>query len=199
MVNLASFWKTEACGQTVLPDKSVLIGQKLVENAKIKKNSNATVVDACFSQHCKSFFSNALLFTRSAGLLLKKMPTRLPRRCPDWLKICGKVPTVVEVVSTTAWQILPAFAVKYLRLLQNLLALNNMILKNFSFTHLMGSTPSWTASSRSPPAPKKINRCRVCLWRFATLLVWWWPWSDSLISSLFLISRLRIKTLKKKA
>ena len=41
-----SFWrvfkKPEACGQTVLPDRSVLIGQKLVENAQIKKNSNAT-------------------------------------------------------------------------------------------------------------------------------------------------------------
>ena len=37
MVNLASFWKTEACGQTVLPDRSVLTGQKLVENAKIQK------------------------------------------------------------------------------------------------------------------------------------------------------------------
>ena len=33
---LASFWKTEACGQTVLPDRSVLIGHKLVENANIK-------------------------------------------------------------------------------------------------------------------------------------------------------------------
>ena len=33
-VNLASFGKTAACGQTVLPDMSVLIGQKLVENAK---------------------------------------------------------------------------------------------------------------------------------------------------------------------
>ena len=33
---MASFWKPEACGQTVLPDRSVLIGQKLVENAKIK-------------------------------------------------------------------------------------------------------------------------------------------------------------------
>ena len=39
--NLDSVWKPEACGQTVLPDRSVLIGQKLVENAKIK-NSNAT-------------------------------------------------------------------------------------------------------------------------------------------------------------
>ena len=31
------FEKPEACGQTVLPDRSVLIGQKLVENAKILK------------------------------------------------------------------------------------------------------------------------------------------------------------------
>ena len=38
MVNLASFWKTEACGQTVLPDRSVLIRQKLVENAKIQRS-----------------------------------------------------------------------------------------------------------------------------------------------------------------
>ena len=28
------FWNPEACGQTVLPDRSLLIGQKLVENAK---------------------------------------------------------------------------------------------------------------------------------------------------------------------
>ena len=33
---LASYWKSEACGQTVLLDRSVLIGQKLVENAKIQ-------------------------------------------------------------------------------------------------------------------------------------------------------------------
>ena len=31
------FWKHEACGQTVLPDRSVLIGHKLAENAKIEK------------------------------------------------------------------------------------------------------------------------------------------------------------------
>ena len=42
MLNLASFGKPEACGQTVLPDRSVSIGQKLVENAKIEKKSNAT-------------------------------------------------------------------------------------------------------------------------------------------------------------
>ena len=33
---LRVFEKPEACGQTVLPDRSVLIGQKLVENAKIQ-------------------------------------------------------------------------------------------------------------------------------------------------------------------
>ena len=33
---LASFWKPKACGQTELPDRSVLIGQKLVENAKFQ-------------------------------------------------------------------------------------------------------------------------------------------------------------------
>ena len=33
---LASFWKPEACGKTVLPDRLVLIWQKLVENAKIQ-------------------------------------------------------------------------------------------------------------------------------------------------------------------
>ena len=36
MVNLASFWKPEACGQTVLPDRPVFISQKFVENAKIQ-------------------------------------------------------------------------------------------------------------------------------------------------------------------
>ena len=31
------FFKPEACGQIVLPDRSILVGQKLVKNAKIKK------------------------------------------------------------------------------------------------------------------------------------------------------------------
>ena len=35
--NLGSFWKPKACGQTELPDRSISIGQKLVENAKIQK------------------------------------------------------------------------------------------------------------------------------------------------------------------
>ena len=33
--NLGDFWKPEVCGQTVLPEKSLLMEQKLVENAKI--------------------------------------------------------------------------------------------------------------------------------------------------------------------
>ena len=33
---LASFWKPKGCGQTALPDRSIFIGQKLVENAKIQ-------------------------------------------------------------------------------------------------------------------------------------------------------------------
>ena len=37
MLNLASFWKRETCGQIVLPDRSILVGQKMVENAKSEK------------------------------------------------------------------------------------------------------------------------------------------------------------------
>ena len=33
MVHFGEFLKPKACGQTVLPDRSVLIGQKLVETA----------------------------------------------------------------------------------------------------------------------------------------------------------------------
>ena len=32
------FEKPEACGQTVLPDRSILIGQKLMEMPKINQN-----------------------------------------------------------------------------------------------------------------------------------------------------------------
>ena len=35
MVNLATIWKPENYSQTVLPDMSILIGQKLMKNAKI--------------------------------------------------------------------------------------------------------------------------------------------------------------------
>ena len=36
-VHFGEFFKPEACGQTVLPDMSVLIGQKLTKKAKIQK------------------------------------------------------------------------------------------------------------------------------------------------------------------
>ena len=38
---MVNFEKPEAYSQIVLPEKSLLVGQKLVENAKIE-NSNAT-------------------------------------------------------------------------------------------------------------------------------------------------------------
>ena len=41
MANLAFFGKPEACGQTVLPDRSLLIGQIMVKMPKLK-TSNAT-------------------------------------------------------------------------------------------------------------------------------------------------------------
>ena len=34
---LGNFWKPKACGQTLLPDRSFLIWQKLVENAQNSK------------------------------------------------------------------------------------------------------------------------------------------------------------------
>ena len=34
---MVSFWTPAACGQIGLPDRSLLIGQKLVENGKIEK------------------------------------------------------------------------------------------------------------------------------------------------------------------
>ena len=42
-----SFWKPEACGQTVLPDRSLLIGLKLVENAKLKKFDFLVIFKQC--------------------------------------------------------------------------------------------------------------------------------------------------------
>ena len=39
---LASSLKAGACGQKVLPDRSILIRQKLVENGKIENLLNAT-------------------------------------------------------------------------------------------------------------------------------------------------------------
>ena len=40
-----SFWRPKACGQTVLSDRLLLIGQKLVENTKIEIVANVKKVD----------------------------------------------------------------------------------------------------------------------------------------------------------
>ena len=45
MLNLTSFWKLDACDQKVLPDRSILKGHKLVENAKIDKFKREIKVD----------------------------------------------------------------------------------------------------------------------------------------------------------
>ena len=37
MVNFGDFWKPDGWGKTVLPDRSILKGQKLLENGKIHK------------------------------------------------------------------------------------------------------------------------------------------------------------------
>ena len=42
---LAGFWKPEACGQTVLPDRSVLIGQKINGKCQNSKIENATFLE----------------------------------------------------------------------------------------------------------------------------------------------------------
>ena len=47
--SIIQHWKSGSSGQTVLPD-TVLIGRKWVENAKIKKKSNATFL--VIFKHC---------------------------------------------------------------------------------------------------------------------------------------------------
>ena len=37
LMTIAKFGKLKVCGQTVLPDRSILIGQKLLKNANIQK------------------------------------------------------------------------------------------------------------------------------------------------------------------
>ena len=80
MANLASFWKPEACGQTVLPDRSVLKGQKVVENVKIVK----------FKCDILSNFQTLVLLKVvgsnydhvMANILLKKLKMRCQQKSP---------------------------------------------------------------------------------------------------------------------
>ena len=50
-----SFWKPEACGQTVLPDRSVLNWTKIGGKCQNSKNSNATffvIFKQCVAERC---------------------------------------------------------------------------------------------------------------------------------------------------
>ena len=60
---LERVWKPEACGQPVLPDRSVLIGQKLVENAKVKRFKWDILSN--FQTTCCSLFSSLLTYLRN--------------------------------------------------------------------------------------------------------------------------------------
>ena len=65
---LSSFWNPEACDQTVLPDRSVLIGQKLVENVKIQMrhfrwfSNNVRLWDFSFQFFALFINRNKILF-----------------------------------------------------------------------------------------------------------------------------------------
>ena len=52
IVNFVSFWKPEVCGQTVLTDRSLLIGQKMVESAKIEKFKYSNATFLVILKHC---------------------------------------------------------------------------------------------------------------------------------------------------
>ena len=78
---LARFWKPEACGQTVLPDKSILKGQKLAENAKIQK---------CDIRHRIKSKENAtycVIFKQCAKLQISR-PKKNPFRENNFQLLC---------------------------------------------------------------------------------------------------------------
>ena len=88
---LTSFWKPEACGQTVLPDRSDLIGQKLVENAKIQMRHFgwfSNTVQKFSSSILKKTWENQLSFSCFALLrLIWKFRHKLDLRFSS-MKIC---------------------------------------------------------------------------------------------------------------
>ena len=53
---MASFWKPEAGCQIVLPDRSIIIEQKFVENAEIQNLKNATF--RVIFKHCAIILSS---------------------------------------------------------------------------------------------------------------------------------------------
>ena len=94
MVNLTSFWKTEACGQTVLPDRSVLIGQKWVENAKIKMRhfgwfSNTVPVCIIACSKFKSFFGQKSNGVKKCVEIVNGKWCCFRLNIPTWLSLIG--------------------------------------------------------------------------------------------------------------
>ena len=80
--NLANFLFPLACGQTELPDRSVLIGQNWVENAKIEKFKCDILDD--FQILCSGFDKSCVILAfykekwRSMdGMTLNKLPLSL--------------------------------------------------------------------------------------------------------------------------
>ena len=64
MVIFGKLWKVEACGQTILQDRSLLIDQKLIENTKIQKfkfDILSNWVNCLMS--CSRTFKNHLIFS----------------------------------------------------------------------------------------------------------------------------------------
>ena len=71
MVTFGKLWKVEACGQTILQDRSLLIDQKLIENTKIQKfkfDILSNWVNCLMS--CSRTFKNHLIFSFKNGTAL---------------------------------------------------------------------------------------------------------------------------------
>ena len=74
MVYFGEHLKTKAFGQTVLPDMSLLIGQKFVENAKIEKLKCDILDD--FQTLCDSFLDMYPLYEAIKGQCDSYLMTR---------------------------------------------------------------------------------------------------------------------------
>ena len=71
MIIVLSQFKPETCGQTVLPDRSILIGQKLVENAKIQK-FKCDILSNFQTMNCIPGGPSCLALLSAASLLLER-------------------------------------------------------------------------------------------------------------------------------
>ena len=82
---LAIFRKPEACGQTVLPDMSLLIGQKLMKNAKIQILSTENVNVARFARNVEFDFLAIFKHCEQAEVLKLGDFSRVHFRIPEGL------------------------------------------------------------------------------------------------------------------